>query len=375
VAHVRRTPAGNWQVRYRDPAGIERARTFSRKGDAEKFMVTIEADKLRGLWSDPNLARTTINEWLPTWQTGRVHLRASTRESEASLLRNHVLPYFGTKRLGAVAPNDVQQFVASLQEKGLSPATIRLAYMIVQGMFSTAVESDLIPRSPCRGIKLPQSLPTEMRFLTTEEVSLLADAIDRQYRAFILTAAYTGCRFGELAGLRRHRLDLARRTLTVAESLTEVNGYVHVTPPKTAAGRRRIALPQGLCKELAEHLEEWPPSPDGLVFTAQRSGPLLNRNFRDRIWLPAVRASVGEPMRFHDLRHTHAAILIAQGEHPKVIQHRLGHSSIKITLDTYGHLFEGLDEAAAERLNVAFSMTLQDSCQRTRRDQVLDQSI
>lgn len=82
MAHVRRTPAGNWQVRYRDPAGIERARTFSRKGDAEKFMVTIEADKLRGLWSDPELARTTINEWLPTWPTGRVisgHRRVSPK--------------------------------------------------------------------------------------------------------------------------------------------------------------------------------------------------------------------------------------------------------------------------------------------------------
>jgi integrase len=96
------------------------------------------------------------------------------------------------------------------------------------------------------------------------------------------------------------------------------------------------------------------------VFTAQRGGPLLNRNFRDRIWLPAVRASVGEPMRFHDLRHTHAAILISQGEHPKVIQHRLGHSSIKVTLDTYGHLFEGLDEAAAERLDIAFPGSLSE---------------
>ena len=193
-----------------------------------------------------------------------------------------------------------------------------------------------------------------MRFLTTEDVSLLADAIDRQYRAFVLTATYTGCRFGELAGLRRHRLDLRRGTLTVAESLAEVNGYVHVTPPKTAAGRRRIALPGRLCDELVEHLREWPPSPDGFVFTARRGGPLLNRNFRDRIWLPAVRASVGEPLRFHDLRHTHATMLIAQGEHPKVIQHRLGHSSIKVTLDTYGHLFDGLDEGAAERLNDLF---------------------
>ena len=84
-------------------------------------------------------------------------------------------------------------------------------------------------------------------------------------------------------------------------------------------------------------------------------------NFRRRTWLPAVRASIGEPLRFHDLRHTHAAMLIAQGEHPKVIQLRLGHSSIQVTLDTYGHLFEGLDEAAAERLDAAYLRTPADS--------------
>ena len=78
-------------------------------------------------------------------------------------------------------------------------------------------------------------------------------------------------------------------------------------------------------------------------------------NFRRRSWLPAVRASVGEPLRFHDMRHSHAAMLIAEGEHPKVIQARLGHSSIQVTLDTYGHLFEGLDEAAADRLDAAYA--------------------
>lgn len=83
-------------------------------------------------------------------------------------------------------------------------------------------------------------------------------------------------------------------------------------------------------------------------------------NFRRRVWLPAVRSSVGEPFRFHDLRHTHAAMLIAQGEHPKVIQLRLGHSSIQVTLDTYGHLFEGLNEAAADRLDAALLRTPAD---------------
>ncbi len=90
-------------------------------------------------------------------------------------------------------------------------------------------------------------------------------------------------------------------------------------------------------------------------------GPIRRTNFRRRIWKPAVEASVGEPCTFHDLRHSHAAILIAQGEYPKVIQERLGHASIKTTLDTYGHLFDGLDEAAAERLDAAWRATRADA--------------
>jgi integrase len=274
-----------------------------------------------------------------------------------SLLRNHVLPYFGDRRLGSVTPTDVQGFVAHLEEKGLAASTIRQAYLLVGGLFSSALESDLIVRSPCRGIKLPKSAQNEMRFLTAEEVADLAEVIDDRYRVLVLTAAYTGCRFGELAGLRTHRLDLLRRSLTVAEALSEVCGQVRLAPPKTPAARRQVALPKFLTEELNHHLATWPPSTEAFVFTAPQEGPLLRRNFRRRTWLPAVRASVGEPMRFHDLRHTHAAMLIAQGEHPKVIQNRLGHSSIKVTLDTYGHLFEGLDEAAAERLDDAFMPT------------------
>jgi integrase len=374
MAHIRRKGSGRWQVRYRDPSGVERARNFTRKVDGEKFLVTVEADKVRGMWADPRLAKITVGEWLPTWQASRVHLRPSTRAASESLLRNHVLPYFGDQRLGSVTRTDVQGFVAQLEEKDLAASTIRQSYLLVAGLFSSALESDLIVRSPCRGIKLPQKSLTEMRFLTAEEVSNLADTIDDRYRALVLTAAYAGCRFGELAGLKTHRLDLLRRTLTVAEALSEVRGQVKVTPPKTAAARRQVALPKFLAEELAGHLAEWPPGGDGFVFTAPQGGPLLRRNFRRRTWLPAVRASVGEPIRFHDLRHTHAAMLIAQGEHPKVIQNRLGHSSIKITLDTYGHLFEGLDEAAAERLDAVFQQNPADVSRSHSRRAVLELS-
>ncbi|HUP14654.1 MAG TPA: site-specific integrase [Acidimicrobiia bacterium] len=358
MAHIRRTDAGGWQVRYRDPGGRERARNFRRKTDAERFSVTVAADKIRGMWADPRLARITVSEWLSTWQASRVHLRPSTRALSESLLRNHVLPYFGDRRLGSVTPTDVQGFVAHLEEKGLAASTVRQCYLLVAGLFSSALDSDIIVRSPCRRINLPRDSKTEMRFLAAEEVTDLAEVIDDRYRALVLTAAYAGCRFGELAGLKVHRLDLLRRSLTVAEALSEVRGQVRLAAPKTAAARRQVALPKFLADELSTHMAVWPLGADGFVFTAPQGGPLLRRNFRRRAWLPAVQASVGEPMRFHDLRHTHAAMLIAQGEHPKVIQNRLGHSSIKVTLDTYGHLFDGLDEAAAERLNAIFPATI-----------------
>ncbi|MGB5168950.1 MAG: site-specific integrase [Acidimicrobiia bacterium] len=361
MAHIRKKGVGRWQVRYRDPSGEERARTFRRRVDAERFLVTVETDKLRGTWTDPRLEKTTVSEWVPTWQAGRVHLRPSTRISAESLLRNHVLPYFGSRRLGSVTQIDVQAFVVHLEEKGLSASTIRQAYLLIAGAFSSALESGLIARTPCRSIKLPPNARREMRFLSTDDVAEVADAIDSPYRVLVLAAAYTGCRFGELAGLRTHRLDLAGRSLTVAESLSDVNGHLGLTQPKTAAARRQIALPKLLTDELAQHLTQHPPGPEGFVFSAPEGGPLRRRNFRRRVWLPAVEASVGQPLRFHDLRHTHAAILIAQGEHPKVIQLRLGHSSIQVTLDTYGHLFEGLDDAAAERLDAIFLRTLADS--------------
>jgi len=357
MAHIRKSAARRWQVRYRDPSGRERARNFRGKSDAEKFLVTIEADKLRGTWTDPRLGRITVAEWVPTWEASRVHLRPSTRASSESLLRNHVLPYFGELRIGSVIPTQIQGFVAHLESEGLAASTIRQVYLLVAGIFASALESDLIARTPCRGIKLPRRSQREMRFLDADEVAKLADVIDDRFRALVLTAAE--CRFGELTGLRLHRLDLLRRNLTVAETLTDVKGHVRLAAPKTAAARRQIALPRFLCDELARHLAEWPTERDGFVFEAPEGGPLRRTNFRRRSWLPAVRASVGEPLRFHDMRHSHAAMLIAEGEHPKVIQARLGHSSIQVTLDTYGHLFEGLDEAAADRLDAAYARTVE----------------
>jgi len=213
--------------------------------------------------------------------------------------------------------------------------------------------SGLIARSPARSISLPKAEHREMRFLSVDEISSLADTIEDRYQALVLTAAYTGLRAGELGALRVDRLNLLRRTLRVEEALSSVRGHLSVGPPKTPAARRTVGIPAFLCEILADHISRF-PGEDDLVFSATEGGAIRWTNFRRRVWKPAVSDSIGEPCRFHDLRHSHAALLIAAEEHPKVIQARLGHASIRTTLDTYGHLAKGLDGAAADRLDQVF---------------------
>lgn len=349
-----------WQARWRDPTGAQRAKNFSRRADAERYLVSLESDKLRGRYADPRLGRTRVADWLPEWQATRSNLSPATRLRDDASIRNHVIPALGAMPIGQIQPIHVGQWVASLKDQGLAPATTRKAYQLFAAAMAAAVDNGLIPVSPCRKVELPQIETPEMRFLEPEEIKLLAEAIDERYRAMVLTAAYSGLRFGELCALRVDRLDALRRMIRVEESLAEVRSRFIFKAPKSEASRRTVSIPGFLVGELAQHLAMYPDS-SGLLFTAHAGGPIRRTNFRRRIWKPAVASSVGEPCTFHDLRHTHAALLIAQGEHPKVIQARLGHASIKTTLDTYGHLFDGLDEAAADRLDETWRASGVDS--------------
>ena len=313
----------------------------------------VEADKLRGDWSDPRLAKVTFGDWYARWEATRLHLRRSTRARDESVARNLILPHLASAPLGSVHPVSIRSWVAGLASEGYAPSTIQKAYQLTSAALEEAVEDGLIPRSPARAVKLPRQPDRVMRFLSVDEIDALAHAIDPRHRVLVLAAAYTGLRFGELAALTNESVHFLRRRLTVERTLTEVRGELQLTEPKTRASRRTLQLPAALVDEMAVHISQR-TIPSDLIFTSAEGGPMRRTNFRRRYWIPAVLASVGEPCRFHDLRHTHAALLIAQGEHPKVIQERLGHASIRTTLDTYGHLLEGLDEAAAERLDEAF---------------------
>jgi integrase len=215
------------------------------------------------------------------------------------------------------------------------------AYKIVRSVMESAVDAGLILRSPCR-IKgaATEHLP-EMRAATPEEVATLVRAAGPRWQALILLAAYSGLRWGELAGLRRADVDLLHRTVRVEHQLAEVNGHLSFSAPKTSAGVRTIMLPQLIVDEVADHLTRWSASgPDGLVFVMPEGTPLRRENFRKRVWLPACRAADLNGLRFHDLRHTGATLAAASGAPLRAVMHRLGHASAAAAI-RYQHRVAG----------------------------------
>jgi integrase len=300
------------------------------------------------------LARMTFADWADEWLATSVHLKPKTKVGYESILRNRVLPVFGQARISAITQLDVRRFIADLSASRDEPGTIRNTFNVLRLVFGMAVGSGALQINPCAGVRMPRSARDEMLFLQPEEILRLADTINPAFRVLVLFAAYTGLRAGEIGALRIGRLDLSRGTALVRESLADVKGKLVFGPTKTYA-HRTARLPPFLCAELSEHLGTGQHDPTDLVFTTATGRAIRHNLFYARQFKPAVvPAGLPAGLRFHDLRHTCAALLVAQGAHPKAIMERLGHSSIQVTLDRYGHLFPGLDEALTDRLEETY---------------------
>ncbi len=255
--------------------------------------------------------------------------------------------------VNAVRPADARAFVAHLVEIGLAPATVKSITLTASQVFAQAVDDNLIARSAFSRIAVPsQRQHEEVHFLTAEQVNALASSIDDRYRAAIYLSAYGGLRAGELWALRVERLNVLAGTVDIVTSMSEAGG-LRAGPTKTGK-RRTIAVPRFLAQILGEHIGRY-PTPDGWLFTASEGGAVHHHNFRSRHYTPAVkRAGLPAGVRFHDLRHTCAALLIAAGRHVEEVKTYLGHSSIRVTSDRYGHLFPGAHAAIADALDATF---------------------
>lgn len=345
MASIRQKPNGNWEARYYAGPKL-RARTFGTKKEAARFAAHQRVAIDQGTWRDPKDSRIRFSEWVEIWEQSLGHIRDTTRASYEATVRNHLLPVFGQYRLSDIDPTAITNWVNDCRGKGMGAPTLAKANRLLAQIMNAAVRARRIPSSPMPDHS-PREPETEMRFLNAEQVAELATEIGPHHAPLVFTAAYTGLRWGELAGLRTRNVDLLHSRLTVIEQLTEIKGPPRYVEPKTKASRRAVTLPAFLIPMLEPLLgRETDP-----VFRST-GGMLLRRHvFRQRAWVPATRACDIEGVRFHDLRHTAVALAISAGAHPKAIQQRMGHKSITLTLDRYGHLFPGTDDALATALD------------------------
>lgn len=337
-----------WYVRYRDPAGTQRNKIFDRKVDAERYLTTVESAKLSGSYVDPKRAAVTFGAFAKRWSAAQAHLKPSTRERYAGLLRAHVGPRWSAVRLGDVSHADVQGWVSELAEKRSASVAIK-AHRVLSLVLALAVRDGRLVRNPAEGIGLPREVQQDRRYLTHQQVQTLAAAAG-EHGLIILFLAYTGLRFGEVAALRAGRVDLLRRQVEVAESVTAVNGVLVWGVPKGHT-RRWVSVPRFVADLLGEHLAG--KAPDELVFTSSGGAVLRASNFRRDVWDHALKTAVLEGVVPHGLRHTAASLAIAAGADVKVVQQMLGHKSATMTLDLYGHLFENRLDEVADRLDAA----------------------
>lgn len=358
---VRKLPSGSWRARYRGTDGRERGETFTRKADAERWLATQEADVARGLWVDPTLGRITFGEYVEIWRAGLHGLRDSSLDRNLGVARCHLLPRFGAMQLARISPVDVRAMVGDDMVAGYSSSSVRRHVIVLRSILGAAVSDGRLGRNVADGVKLPSERARPMRVLDPVQLAAVAHAVPGHYRALVLTAGWVGLRWGELAGLALDHVDLLRHTITIDRQLTEVAGRLSFGPPKTGAGVRTVTIPEDLTAILAEHFGAEVVTASGLAFPTVR-GKLMRRSvFRPRMWNPAVtEVFAGTDLAglvFHELRHTAASLAIAHGAHPVTVKERLGHSSISVTMDRYGHMFPSQDAALAEALNA----TLRDS--------------
>jgi integrase len=307
-------------------------------------------------------ASTTVKKYMEEWlKTIKPSLRPKTWAQYEQVSRMHIVPIIGRLKLKDVRPDHVQSLYTKKMEEGKSPTTVRIIHAVLHRAFVQAVKWGLLGRNPVDAVNKPKPRRVEMKVLSDDQVrSLLSMVEGTKYAALYHLAVTTGLRQGELLGLRWSDLDWVSRQLRVQRQLQRVTGQGLVfKEPKSSAGRRVVVLGSTTIDKLREHLilqreqrlfagKRW--QENDLIFPSTIGTPMGPRNLM-RHFKSILNAAGLPDIRFHDLRHTAATLMLQQGIHPKVVQERLGHSAISLTLDTYSHVLPSMQEEAAKAMD------------------------
>lgn len=352
----RERPSGGWELRFTLDDGTRRSvygKTKTECRDKRKEVERLHEQGVTALGRSQPLEQF-LTQWL---KDAKDRLRPRTWDGYESAARTRVIPHIGGVRLNKLTGQQIQALYSTLLEAGLSPASVQRTHALLHRSLKDAVRWGLIPFNPADRVSPPRAVRPDFGTLTAEQVKLLIGSVDDTQRvALYLLAVSTGLRQGEQLGLKWEDIHLDRRVLSVRRSLQWTKGSgLTLDEVKTSRSRRSVALSELAITALqkastaqkAARMKAGPTWEDwGLVFTNDIGRPLTPQRVTKQ--LQADLAAAGLPrVRYHDLRHTAATLLLEAGTHPKVVQEMLGHATIAVTMDTYSHVLPHMQEQAA----------------------------
>ncbi len=366
---VYKTKSGLWRGAYtvHTAEGIKRRYLSGRtREEAAAKLTRAMADRDGGLVFDAG--KTSLGEYLDRWLDDSVRdsVRQRTFERYEQIVRVHIKPTLGRIKLKALTPAHVRRLYREKLDAGLSPRTVQYVHVTLQKALKQAVADGLIPRNAAAAVRAPRPKKKEIRPLSPEQarafLQAAGEAGDRFEAAYVL-AVHCGLRRGEILGLKWDDLDLEAGTLQVRRTLSEARAGRRFESPKNGKGRSIRLTSQSveaLRGHLGRQLQEIAEAGDlyrdhGLVFPSLVGTPKDASNLIAHSFKPLLKMAGLPDVRFHDLRHTCATILLSRAVHPKIVQEMLGHASISITMDTYSHVLPNMQGEAVSAMEDALS--------------------
>ena len=358
---------GRWMARYTvyTANGPERRHIYGRTRHevAEKLSKAV-SDRVGGVVFDGDYE--TLGAYLQRWIDEVVcgTVKQSTLENYAYIARLHIIPELGRVKLRALKSRDVRRHYREKLDAGLSPRTVQIIHTVLRKALQQAVRDDVLPRNVCDAVTAPRQTKKEMEPLTPEQAKrLLENVREDRLRALYVLAITAGLREGELLGLRWEDVNLERKLLQVRRQLTRTRDGLSFTAPKRGKARV-VRLTDMATAALEAHREAqneeraragflWQET--GLVFTSITGTPVDVGNLTYRSFRPLLKRTDLPRIRFHDLRHTCATLLLSKGTHPKIVQEMLGHANISMTMDTYSHVLPDMQEKAVSAMDDVLS--------------------
>lgn len=349
---------GLWTARITLPNGKRKTKYAKSQKEVRDWLVEMQNANRAGTWSDAQ--SVTFAEFMERYLSDVVAhtLRLTTQDSYVSLTRKHLIPELGSIKLINLRPNHLQSLYSDRLNQGYSRRTVQYLHAIMHKALAQAVKWDLIPRNVADAVDAPRPAKQTPQILTQAQARQFLDYVkdDPLYPVWLL-AITSGMRKGEILGLRWVDCDLEAGIIHVSQTaLTVYKKGMVISEPKTEQSKRSIGLPPATVAALKAHKEHQARYHDfsgfkdqGLVFPTKRGTPIGSRNLL-KYFQEAVEKAGLPKVSFHSLRHLHATMLLSANLHPKVVQSRLGHSNIAMTMDLYSHVMPGMDEKAVAEM-------------------------